>query len=381
MVKKKQEEFFITLDLTPNSLKVLGFEKKSADKFNLESVSDGVLEHGEEVSIPTLKHSISECSTQTGKNYSDVILGLSGEHVFGFLLIVKSKRDKPTKKITEKEMEQLYSRIKDLAFQQAKTRWESNFAYSIDLEILDLVLTSTTIDDQSVDDPVGLLGSSIAVSVYCSFADKKHYEWATKLVTKAGLSVFETTTTLYSQSRILAEESENFIIVDIGMMYTDVGIVFGRNLIETKSFDIGGDYFTKHLEKEKKIEYGKANAKKESFADGTLAEDEIDQVGDILFEAAKTWILGFKTILSSLGHIKSFPTKIYLTGGCAKLPVIKELLYENGWLKEIPFLNEPEIIVVNHELIKNHVDDKLKVIQNVKMFAPASLAVIKKEII
>ncbi len=380
MVRKKALENFIVIDLTTHSVKALGFEKES-NKFNLESVSEGVLDPKESVTINTIKHVVSECNKQSGKKYKEVILGLSGEHVFGFLLIVKNKREKATKKITEKELEQLYTKIKVLAFQQAKSMWDASFAYEVDLEILDLVVTTTMIDDQHVEDPVGVIGSSISIAVYCSFADKKHYEWATKLVSKAGLSIFETTTTLYSQSRILAELEENFIIADVGRMYTDIGIVFGRNLIETKSFDIGGDYFTKHLEKEKNIDYAKANAKKESFADGTLEEDEIDQIGDLLFEAGKTWVLGFKTMLASLSSIKSFPTTIYLTGGSANLSVIKELLYENKWLKEIPFLNEPEVKVVDKKLLERHINDKIKVVQGVKMFATSSLAIIKKEIV
>ena len=380
MVKKAKQENFIALDLTSHSAKLLGFSK-SSDKFDLESVSEVMVEKGKRVDVKGLEHAISECNAQVGKTYKEAVLGLSGEHVFGFLLIVKSKREKPTKKITEKEMDQLYKRIKDLAIQKARLRWDSNFAYTAELEILDLVVTSTQIDGQLIEDPIGTLGSSISLAVYCSFSDKKHYDWAIKLASKAGLSVFETTTTLYSQSRILAEETENFIIADIGSMYTDIGIVFGRNLIETKSFDIGGDYFTRHLEKEKQLDYGKANAKKESFADGTLSEDEVDQVGDILFEAGKTWVLSFKTILASLGDIKSFPTVIYLTGGSAQLSVIKELLYENGWLKEIPFLNEPEIKIVDRELLNRHLNDKIKAVQTSKLFVTASLSVIKKEII
>lgn len=377
MVNNNKKESFLTLDVTNTSIKMFSFES-GEDLFKLKGAS--FLDSKELLTHEDVKNLVNDCALQSENNPKDVVLGLSGEHVFGFLLIVKSKRDEPLKKISKKEIEQIYIKLRDLALVQAKTRWETNFAYEVDLEILDLVITAMAVDGVNASDPVGKTGESISIAVYCSFANKKHYDWANKLVTKNGLTVSETTTTLYSQSKLLSDLNENFILVDIGFKYTDIGIVFGKNLIETKCFDIGGDYFTQYLEKEKNLKYETANAKKESYSDGTLADDEMDSIGDLLYEAGKIWILGLKTVLSSLSDIRSFPSVIYLTGGGAELNLLVELLHENEWAKEIPFSSELDITVVNTDTMKGSIKDDQKLLYGIRMFAPASLSVIKREL-
>lgn len=298
----------------------------------------------------------------------------------GFLLIAKSLRENPEEEVTEKEMAKVYEKVKTAAYKQVKQRWNTFFADDAEFETLDLVVTSIQVDENVVDDAEGETGESIQVSVFCSYAESSYYRWAVEALEEAGFSSITITTTLYSQSKLLSEADKNFILIDIGKDHTDLAIVFGGNVIQTRSFEFGGLYFTDHISARSGLDYVNANGKKEAFALETLSEDEMDRYGDYIYESGKDWRIAMSTVLESISGVKSFPKKIYLTGGGANLPVVEELLYEDDWQQSIPFSGEIEIAKASQDLWKAFVQDDMDILNGPRMFSPASLAVIKLEL-
>jgi cell division ATPase FtsA len=370
---------FIILDITSTSAKALFVTKSMDDMLKVKGISTRDSQNAP-LRSEALKSVVTECFDQTGSEADEVIVGLSGPKVMGFILIAKSERENSEEPISPKEMDRLYDKIRSSAYAQAKQRWEMFFAESVDFEPLDVVITSIHVDENQVDAAEGLTGSNIQITVYCSYAEKEYYRWVTKILDELKFSTVTVTTTVYSQSKLLAEKEKNFLLIDIGKDHTDVAVIFGKNIIQTRSFELGGSYFTEHLMDRTGLDRVHANSKKEAYSAETLSEDEVEKISDYIYEAGKDWRVALNTALSSITGVKSFPKSIYLTGGSAAMPVIEELLYEEDWKKSLPFAGELEVHKTSKDSWQSYLSDDLSILNGQRMFPPASLAVIKLEL-
>ena len=201
-----------------------------------------------------------------------------------------------------------------------------------------------------------------------------------KMVKGLKYKVQVVTTALYSESKILNHGDPNYIIVDIGKEYTDVGVVLGENIIQTRSFGIGGLFFSKELSSKMGFDIQTANGKKEAYSLQTLPEEEADRVGDHLYYSGKMWRSAFETVLTSMAGIKSFPEKIYITGGGSHLPVIQELLYEDEWRQAVPFASDISIEIPKSDSWKKYLHDELNVLAGPQMFVPVSIGIVQLEL-
>lgn len=375
-------EKFIILDVTDTSVKSLLF-RKNPDGSHIPLTVEGVAvrnTYKERIRKEMIQSAVEECFLQTGSNTSEAIVGLSGPKTLGFILLVKIKREDAFKDILEMEMDRMYQKIKSAAYIQAKKMWGTFFANDSEFEPLDLVVTSVHVDGNMVDEPVGIQGEHVQISAFCSYADKKYYDWIIGVAEKIGFSQITVTTGLYSQAKLLSENSKNFILADIGDGHTDIAVVFGKNIMQTRSFAFGGGFFTDYLAHRMGLDHLSANGKKEAYSQGTLHEDEADRIGDYLYDAGKDWRDAFVETLHSITSIKSFPKDIYLSGGGANMKIIEELLYEDAWRKAIPFAGNIEIHTAAKDLWSKSIDDKVGVLKGPGMFPPASLGVVRLEI-
>ncbi len=377
--EEKNDNDFLVLDLAQASSKSVCFTKKGehliAKGLSIKSTDQL------KITKDLIAETLSEAQAQAGSKTDNLIIGLSGSKVIGFVIIAQYTREKPDREVNEKEVEKIHERIAESAYQQVKNRWSILYADDLDFELLDLVITSTLIDGERVEDMIGNTGEKIQVSVFCSYSVKSYYDWVLNTVKKLKYNVETITTTLYSQSKLLNNESKNYLLVDIGKKTTDVAIILGENIIQTRSFELGGDFFSKWLAEELGVEANVADARKEAYASKTLDENEMDRVGDILYEAGVMWRKGVQTALTSMSGIKSFPSRIYVSGGCANLPVVQELLHEDAWKQAIPFANNViEIETTNSGLFSQQVSDELQLLNGPQWFVPVSIGLVRLEL-
>ncbi len=369
---------FLALDLTENSAKSMHFTKISDKNFSVNGVA--IRNTQDKITKGDIGSAVEEVLQQAESSTKDLVLGLSGPNILGFILIVKNKRKEPNEEITNEELENLYDRIKETANLQAEKKWSFICPKESGLAPLDMVVVSTKLDEKIVDDPVDKIGEFLEVAVFCSYSGADYYNWALKQVKSLGFDVLAVTSNLYSQTKLINEVKKNYVLLDIGRKYTDVAIVLGENIIQTKSFGIGGDYFTEHLSNAMSLDYNTANGKKEAYGLKTLPEDESDQIGDDLFRAGKDWRFALASVLLSMNGIKSFPHTVILSGGGSSIGILEELLYEEEWRQEIQFANDIEVMKINTNLWSNYVHDELNVLNDIQMFIPASLGLIVMEL-
>ncbi len=368
----------MVLDITDQSVKSLYVEgEKKPYSVKGVSVKSNFEPSEKEARI---NHAIRECFVQADSQTSNAIIGLGGPNVFGFMLIVKINRKEPLKPITDKELQSYYGRIREIAYKQAKVMWNLYHPEDSEFAPLDLVVTSFGIEDGKIEDPVGKASPYVQIAVFSSYAQKDFYNSILGVLDTCDVSPLTVTTTLYSQVKLLSEQNKNYILVDVGGEYTDVAVIFGKDIVQTKSFQIAGNYLTKYMADRLGLDFKKAQGKKEAYSMHTIPDDEVDKISDILYEAGKDWRIAFASALGSMTGIKSFPNKIFLSGGGSNIEVVEELLYEDGWNESIPFGEKLEIHRVDSKLWESVIEDELKLLTGSMLFVPASLCAIKLEL-
>jgi len=382
IVSKKKDNShnndFLVIDVTSKSLKCLLVDGNNAP-YKVKGVSAKNL-FEETIEASHIKQVVKECYVQAESTATNAVVGIGGPDVFGFMLIVKINRKEINKEINEKELTTHFAKIKNIASQQADSLWLQHHGLSEQLTPLDLVVTSFELSEGNVEDPVGKTSEFIKIASFCSFARASVYTKIINELNNSGITPIAVTTTLYSQVKLISKDTYNFLLIDIGAEYTDVAVVFGGEIVQTQSFSIAGDYFSAYLGSKLGLDTKKAEGKKESFALKSIPDDEADNVSDLLYEAGKDWRDGLTTILQTMVGIKSFPNKIFLSGGGADLELVQELLYEKTWSDCIPFANEVEIHKVKENIWADVIDDNLKIIRGTRMFAPSSLCAVKLEL-
>lgn len=363
---KTEQEGFLVVDLAERSVKVVSFAQTPQDKLVAKGVSVREI-YQDKLKPEIIKSAVAEFDAKSA------IVGLSGHQVTGFLIVVGVTRENPEVEIVQKEVNLLYEQAKNAANKQVASRMLPYFADETKWIPLDLVVTKIKIDDREIEEPVGKLGRQMQVEIFCSYVRHNYYKWVLSVVKSAGLNIKALTTTVYPQSKLLNAENKNYTLIDIGKTHTDVAVILGGGIIQTRSFDMAGDFFTEYLQNKMGLDYKSANGKKE-------ADDHGEKVADYLFEAGKLWRTGVAVSLTSMTGIKSLPRNIYLSGGGANLTLIQELLYEDEWRKSLPFTGEPQIETVSSSMWHDQVLDELHVLSGSRMFVPVSLSLVKLEL-
>jgi cell division protein FtsA len=163
------------------------------------------------------------------------------------------------------------------------------------------------------------------------------------------------------------------IFIDIGGGTTDIAIVEKGNVVETKMFAFGGRTFTKELSRVLDIEYRFAEQRKIKYSKKELNKELARDVQKVVYPVAKLWMKTLKSAFSYCDDIDSFPTQIYLCGGGALLPEIKEVMLEFPWKKFLPFPVVPKIDYFKPENLEN-IKDNSGNLRYIFDITPASLA-------
>jgi hypothetical protein len=381
-IKKQKEQdkngSFLVLDLTCCSVKSLHFLKTGIKNFVVNGVSLRYTKNS--ISKEDIEEVLTEASVQADSATKDVVVGLSGANIIGFVLIVKNKRESSEKEITQEELSDLYEKVKETAYQQLLKKWSFISPEESGFVPLDTVVTESLVDGIEVDDPEGKTGEYIQVSVFCSYSEEKYFKWVTKTLSSLGYNAIAITSTVYTQSKLINEFKKNYLLVDIGQKYTEVSIILGEKIIQKKTYELGGEFFTKYLSDKLGLDYNSSNGKKEAFSMGTLTEEDSDQVGEHLYEAGKIWREGLNAVLISMLGIKSFPYDIVLSGGGAQLNILEELLYEEPWRQGIPFSQDIEVTKTSIQMWQSYILDQLNLLSGTLMFVPVSLGLISLEL-
>jgi len=305
------------------------------------------------------------------------VTGIAGEYVQGVSIIVNYEREEKFDEIVnKKEQDEIFSKVRKQIVETGKEDLAKRTGLvNEDIEILHITVTGMEIGGMNVDSLIGLRGKNIKLYFYASFAPKT-YTTSLRNVTKSlGMETLGIVSQPFAIARaFVGAKDKNFsgIFVDIGGGTTDIAIVENGSVSDTQMFAFGGRVFTKMIARNLNLDYRHAESRKIKYSKKDLDSKLEKQIKKIVYPTAQKWMRTLKSALEVSQDIRSFPPKIYLCGGGALLPDIKEVMMEYPWTKFLPFASIPKVQIFLPDKLDNLIDrsEDLKYTYDV---TPASL--------
>jgi cell division protein FtsA len=389
--KSKKRKTYLAIDIGTENIKsvlftleddgvnVIGYNRMPQKPF---AMNKALILDLDEV-LNSLDKSLGVTVTQAENIYTDislpddVIVGIAGELVSGVPVVVNVDRDVESEKITKQEIDNIVNKVKEHTFESTKEEIAEEIGFSTNQIVeIETVINSIAIDGIKTKDPVGNTGESMSYRVFSTFAPKFQVETIEKLAKHLKLNLAKIVVEPYALGtslETLSFESSGAIILDIGAGTTDIVVIKDGEVLGTKMFAIGGRVFTKRIQKEFAVDYKEAEDLKQKYSVGNLDEYRKNEIKKILKNDIDAWLVGVELALEEFEDVEEYPHNIYLCGGGAMLPEIKEGLMAYPWIQSLRFSKHPKI----NFLLPNKIDrvtDLTKTATNSFDVTPLALA-------
>lgn len=331
-----------------------------------------------------LNQAIKEATVGMKKLPKEVVVGLSGEEILGVSCQVRLKRGiHYTKPITAGEINQLNAQCEKVAWAEAHEAFSMNLGLeTVAFDALNSKINTMTIDDQAVMEILGKTGRNVTLTQFFSYALSSYLELVQGVLRKLGLKLVTVTSLNYALTEALAlgnVNELNAILVDVGHLSTEVGLIYGRNLTYLRSFPLGLNSVSKSLVARCQISLEEAEEMVQSLIKDPYQKTEDCPVKQIASNVAKMWVSGLSVLLEDCTHVRLFPGRIILTGGGAYLPQFKEVLISHSFPRDFPFETHPKIDVLESPEVRGVYSPSV-IIESPQKFGVVSLGLVGLQI-
>lgn len=330
--------------------------------------------------LENCKLSLTEISKDVSPEQmpKSVVMGIAGEYVQGVSIIVNYEREENfDKELDEKEQRNIIERVNDQIQESGKEDLALRTGLTQDdIEILHITVTGMEIGGIPVDSLVGFKGRSVKLYFYASFAPRTYMEALKSISKSLNLELLGIVSQPFAVARAFGgARNKDFsgIFIDIGGGTTDIAIVEKGCVTDTQMYAFGGRVFTKEIARQLNLDYRHAEYRKIKYSYGDLEKTLSNKVKKIVYPVAQIWMKTLKSAFETNKDIDLFPNKIFLCGGGALLPEIKEVLMEFPWTKLLPFATVPKIVLFNPNSLDKLIDESND-LSHIYDVTPASLA-------
>lgn len=241
---KQNSSSIVGLDIGTGSVRVVIAELIEGD---LEIVGVGEAESRglrkgviskPDLTIDSIKRAVESAERMSGLQIHDVYVGLAGSHVkgensHGMIAIPGRHRE-----ITREDIRRVIDTACAITIPSGR-------------EVADVLPQEYTVDDQDgIDDPLGMLGSRLLVSVHIVTSPVAAKQNVTTSVTRAGYGVTDVYLShLAAAEAVLTDEDREYgsAVVNIGSETTSVAIYQRGAVWHTAVLPIGGSHFTNDI--------------------------------------------------------------------------------------------------------------------------------------
>jgi cell division protein FtsA len=383
----KAGQNIVALDIGTEQLKSilfsvdnLGIEVKKISRVDQQqhAMKSGIIKNLDTV-LENCRLAISELNDRLAQEEypQNVVMGIAGEYIQGVSIVVNYQREENyEKEVTQKEETKILSQIRSKIEISGKEDLSQRIGLTNeDIEILHITQTGLEIGGMPVDSLIGYKGRDVRLHFYASFAPRTYTEALKKVASELKMNVLGIVSQPFAVARAYAGSTNrdfSAIFIDIGGGTTDIAVVEKGNVVETKMFAFGGRTFTKEIAKILDLDYRFAEQRKIKYSEKQLNRELARDVQKIVYPVAKLWMKTLKSALSYCDDISSFPTQIYLCGGGALLPEMKEVMLEFPWKKFLPFPVVPKIEFFTPEKLDT-IKDNSGNLRNIFDITPAAL--------
>lgn len=353
--KKKKSNKFLVAEIDNNQIKVLALYKESEEKIRIIGSSIKKLQENSIVNyhiidkdlvILTLKEAVQEATSELEEPIIDIIMGVKGTQCVEITTTAKSTATHK-RVIKDKDIKEVYDRIIEAAYIQAQNEIvKIRGDYESELEIIISSNVYNKVDHVFYEDPLGVEGEVLESAVFNAFCFSEDLAIIRKIVSKAGLQLLSIAPIPYSMvqniSKADIEEKTDYTVLNFGEDTTEIMVVFGKGLIDTKTLPIGYSHLREGLGYKMGLTIVEAEKVLETYSQGKLSEVEEDIVQKCLNDILYVWLEGIKLCFEEFSDVKTFANQIYLTGEGTLIPDVINKLKDELWYKEIPFKTIPE---------------------------------------
>lgn len=329
--------FFKKTPAKPESFIALDFGTTSTKAF-IFSLEKEVQLLGQGQGTP--EEAVEQAVGQANVRPTQAVVGIDGENAWCLTTTVRFNRPEPEKGIEPKEIEKLNEQILRTALLQATSQMSEFLGDpELGLQLIDSEVLYHKIDGQLVDNPLGKPGKVLESSIFTAYSPSNYLGQLSKILQKLNLNLWAVSSLMFILVKTLANNDPlnfNAIILDIGGKVTDVAVVFGGGIWGTRPLLLGGETFTIAISSEEK---------KIAYANHQLRDEEVLEVKERLEPALGLWLGGVEATLLDFEGIKTFPSRIILTGGGANLLELKEGLLNYPLMRQLPFASPPVVEV------------------------------------
>ncbi len=382
--KRYSDAHFLALDIGTDFVKALVVEI-DGDKGKITGVGRKAQKLGDmnagivtDISsvIANCHTAIREAENMAGVITGKMILGISGELVKGATSTTSYVRRDANSKIDLSELKNIVHKVQWHAFDNVRTQLSEETGHSeIDVKLVNAAIVDVRIDGYKVTNPIGFQGKEVTLSIFNAFAPLVHYGALQTIAAEMDKELLAIAAEPYALTRCLGHEDGQFgaIFIDIGGGTTDVAVVSDGAVEGTKMFTLGGRTFTKRLSQSLNISFKEAEDIKLAYSNDKLERQSNKIVREAMRIDSDVWLSGVALTLEEFDNVDVFPSKIFLSGGGAHLPEIKEALESREWYQSLPFSKKPQISFLNPKLISN-IGDDTKLVKNHEDIVPMALA-------
>lgn len=358
LLKKKQLESFLAVDLGTDSVKVFIFDleegkvrvKGVSRKRYPESSFFGQRLHDLDSVLETADLAIEDASLQFGGRPEQTVLGVSGEVLKTMSDKVRVTRTNPEAKITPTELKNLYQKVGEKVGEKTKEKLRQEEG----VDSLHLVLIGTSIgnfflDGKRVVDPIEFSAEQLQFNVVSRFAKKTDLNTFENLVGELGGELASIRGGLVDLSLVLLQQVESGLIVDVGGEITQVALFKEGQYHKELSFALGGRSITRFLAKEFALSLAEAEKLKIDYVNGFLDGERTEKIRSIVKQEVDFWLAGLKVSLRKLRNEEGgLPEDLFLSGGGAALTEFEEEIRNLPNLESL-LASSPKIKFVNPE--------------------------------
>ncbi len=282
IVKMSEQNLVAAIDIGTTKVVAIVGRKKENGRIEILGISRtpstgikrGVVQNIDET-VNAIKRTVEEVQNESGTVFTDVFVGIAGQHIKTIRNRGYINRNSSEDEITKKDIENL---IKEMY----------NISIDVGEEIIHVLPQNFIVDNETgIKNPVGMLGRRVEANFHIVIGQITSARNIGKCISKAGLNLNELILEpLASSAAVLtADEKEAGVaLVDIGGGTTDVAVYYDDIIRHTAVIPFGGDVITKDIKEGCSILQRQAESLKTQYGSalGDMArEDEVVSIPGI----------------------------------------------------------------------------------------------------
>ncbi|OGB85068.1 hypothetical protein A2994_00460 [candidate division Kazan bacterium RIFCSPLOWO2_01_FULL_48_13] len=343
----------MAIDAGTNLVKCLVFARTGDDPAKILGKSviphaAGSMRGGMIINIPdavvTFRQAVEAAAHQANVKPTSLLMSMPGDLVKSLVTTVHYHRAQPESHIDSGELKNIVYKAQLKAYEQMRqTMAKEQEEGSLDVKLINTTVVDMRVDGYKIANPLGFQGGTVTLSIFNVFAPLVHLGALQAIADELELDLISVAAGPYALTRCLTAHNENLsgIFIDVGAQTTDLVVVNEGGIAGIQNFAFGGNAFSRALALGLKLSDDKAEQIKLDYGNDLLDKRSKIKLQPILQAAALMWARGVTQGLREFTHLDVLPNRIFIGGGGAALPEIKNSLMTKAIAAELPFTKKP----------------------------------------